>query len=133
MVCFMCEHGAHAEVKKAHAFIVENIHCVDIQAMAGYIQGHLARCEDVGAAPPEADIVLHIQKHMLNPTVRTAYILRSLVDLSETLREVGCARTDEDQPLVDVRAVTLYLKVVGEIMAVYRTADPTKLLFGNHD
>ena len=130
MGCFMCENGAHPEVKKAHAFIVDQIHIVDLQAMARYIRSHLARCEDL-QSPPEPESVLHIQKHMLHPTVRTAYILRSLVDLSETLREVGCARTDDDQPLVDVRAVTLYLKVVGEIMAVYRTADPAKLLFGN--
>lgn len=79
--------------------------------------------------PSIADIVRHVQRHNLDPSVRVAHILRNLVDLGETLREVVVSRSDDGQPLIDVRTVTIYLKVVSETLQIYKSADPTKMLF----
>jgi len=67
---------------------------------------------------------------MLHPQVRVAHMLRNLVDLSENIREVVSTRSEDDTPLVDVRAAALYIKSVSEVMQLYRAADTSKLLFG---
>lgn len=81
---------------------------------------------------PSADeIYAHLSLHVLHPTVRIAHALRGLVELSETLKDLTVTRGEESEnPLVDVRTVTMYLKVISEIMQVYRSADPSKMLFG---
>ena len=57
-------------------------------------------------------------------------MLRNLVDLSENVREVVSTRSEDDTPLVDVRAAALYIQYVSEVMQLYRAADTSKLLFG---
>ena len=88
-----------------------------------------------GPGVPSIDeIYTHLSLHVLHPTVRVAHALRGLVELSETLRELTVAKgEDGESPLVDVRTVTMYLKVISEIMQIYRSADPSKMLFGGTD
>ena len=95
------------------------------------------RLEGDEAGEPEPDmpstdeIYAHLSLHVLHPTVRIAHALRGLVELSETLKDLTVTRGEENEnPLVDVRTVTMYLKVISEIMQVYRSADPSKMLFG---
>ena len=97
-------------------------------------------CDDVtmseqGPGVPSIDeIYTHLSLHVLHPTVRVAHALRGLVELSETLRELTVAKgEDGESPLVDVRTVTMYLKVISEIMQIYRSADPSKMLFSGTD
>ena len=81
--------------------------------------------------PSVDEIYAHLSLHVLHPTVRVAHALRGLVELSETLKELMVTKGGENEnPLVDVRTVTMYLKVTAEIMQVYRSADPSKMLFG---
>ena len=81
--------------------------------------------------PSTDEIYAHLSLHVLHPTVRIAHALRGLVELSETLKDLTVTRGEENEnPLVDVRTVTMYLKVISEIMQVYRSADPSKMLFG---
>ena len=88
-----------------------------------------------GPGVPSIDeIYTPLSLHVLHPTVRVAHALRGLVELSETLRELTVAKgEDGESPLVDVRTVTMYLKVISEIMQIYRSADPSKMLFGGTD
>ena len=102
----------------------------------------LAAAEAPAEAPSEApasalpsveEINTHLRLHVLHPRLRTAHVLRSLVDLSENLREVVVSRAEDDSPLIDVRTAGVYLKVVSELMQVYRTADPSKMLFNTSE
>ena len=45
------------------------------------------------------------------------------------LQELVVGRGEDGAPLIDVRTVTVYLKVVAEIMQIYKTADVSKMLF----
>jgi len=85
------------------------------------------------ALPSVEEINTHLRLHVLHPRLRTAHVLRSLVDLSENLREVVVSRAEDDSPLIDVRTAGVYLKVVSELMQVYRTADPSKMLFNTSE
>lgn len=150
--CWMCDHVASDEVRDFHTFAVREAHVVDTLSMARYMHDQLrsnaadevaadeaaageSDCEVLNPeAPPPAvpsveEINTHLRLHVLHPRLRTAHVLRSLVDLSENLREVVVSRAEDDSPLIDVRTAAVYLKVVSELMQVYRTADPSKMLF----
>lgn len=68
---------------------------------------------------------------MLLPTVRMASMVRSLLSLAETLRST--LQQEDEQTgniLVDKNSTELYLKVLSQVVAVYKT-DGTKLLFAH--
>ncbi len=74
----------------------------------------------------------HLREHVLLPNVRMASIVRSLIALAETLRST-LHQVDEDtnEVMVDIRNTELYLKVIAQIHAVYRT-DGSRMMFGNN-
>lgn len=84
---------------------------------------------DETGLPSVEEILRHVLRHNLDPSVKVAHILRSLSDLAETLREVVVTRGEDGMPLIDVRTVTVYLKVISETIQVYKSADPSKMLF----
>jgi hypothetical protein len=134
----MCENCTADDVKHFHSFMVEKAHSVDAREMATHMHEHLASQQEeqgTGGVPlPSADeVLLHIQKHVLHPAVRVAQILRSLLDLAEMLQGMAVGQGEDGTPLIDVRTVTVYLKVVAEIMQIYKTADVTKMLFTGVD
>ena len=81
--------------------------------------------------PGCAEIATHIERHMLQPQVCVQCMLRNVLEVSESLREVVATRGVDDTPLVDVRAAALYLKSVSELMQLYKNTDPAKMLFGS--
>ena len=97
---------------------------------SGSVDGR-SQDEEDKEIPSVDEIYAHLSLHVLHPTVRVAHALRGLVELSETLKELMVTKGGESEnPLVDVCTVTMYLKVTVEIMQVYRSADPSKMLFG---
>jgi hypothetical protein len=78
------------------------------------------------------NVLRHLREHVLAPTVRMASIVRSLITLAETLRST-LHQIDDDtgDVVVDVRNTELYLKVIAQIHAVYKT-DASKALFSPH-
>ena len=127
----MCEHLGTEEVRHFHAFVAEKAHVMEPAEMARHIHAHVAAGD--GPAPAEDEIAAHIQRHMLHPAVRVALTLRSLLELADVLRGMAVSREDGGDPVVDVRTVNVYLKVVAEIMQVYRTADTSRMLFAGTD
>jgi len=85
--------------------------------------------------PAEAGVGLeevrqHILLHTLCPSVRVGCILRSLLKLSDRLESITTyVDTDTGEVVVDAKNVSVYLKVVGEIMQMYKTGEVSKLLF----
>lgn len=110
----------------------------DGESDAGESEADACACEHDGEEHDEVpsidEIYAHLSLHVLHPTVRVSHALRGLVELSETLRDLTVTRgEDGESPLVDVRTVTMYLKVTSEIMQIYRSADPSKMLFGGQE
>ena len=138
MRCWMCENCTSEDVRNFHAFLVERSHSVEPRAMAVHLHEHITAQQALASvledSPPGLDEILtHIRKHVLHPSVRVAQILRNLLELADTLQELVVSRADDGTPLIDVRTVTVYLKVVSEIMQIYKTADMTKMLFADLD
>ena len=134
--CWICENCGSEDVQHFHRFMIEKAHIVDATEMAEHMREHLlASTPEGGGENPERviptarDILTHVSKHVLHPCVRVASILRNLLDLADLLRELIMSRADDGTPLIDVRTVTVYLKVITEIMQIYRNADMTKMLF----
>lgn len=127
--CWLCENYAEEDVRHFHAFVAERAHAMEAHEMAQHMHDCLLDSETGQTPPPVSDILVHIQRHMLHPNVRVAQILRNLLELAEMLQEMVVSRADDGTPLIDVRTVTVYLKVVGEIMQIYKTADLSKMLF----
>lgn len=75
-------------------------------------------------------VLRHLREHVLLPHVRMASIIRSLIALAETLR-CTLHQIDEDsgEVMVDIKNTELYLKVIAQIHAVYRT-DGSRMMFG---
>jgi hypothetical protein len=132
--CWMCENCSSEDVQHFHQFITRQAHVMEAQEMAQHMHEHLATSQPgEQALPGPEDILAHIHKHMLHPHVRVAQILRNLLDLAEMLQELTVSRAEDGTPLIDVRTVTVYLKVVAEIMQVYKTSDLSKMLFAETD
>jgi hypothetical protein len=130
----MCENCSSEDVQHFHQFITRQAHVMEAQEMAQHMHEHLATSQPgEQALPGPEDILAHIHKHMLHPHVRVAQILRNLLDLAEMLQELTVSRAEDGTPLIDVRTVTVYLKVVAEIMQVYKTSDLSKMLFAETD
>jgi len=134
--CWLCRNCTTDDVKSFHAFMIEKAHSVDAHEMAAHMREHLDSQSLRGAlddddVPSVEDIQLHIKRHVLHPAVRVAQILRNLLELADTLQELVSGRGEDGLPLVDVRTVTVYLKVISEIMQIYKTADISKMLFAD--
>jgi hypothetical protein len=92
--------------------------------------------ERLHAVDPDGDghtremIQEHIRQHVLAPHVKVACMLRSLTGLLDKLEE-GMITTNEETDCteIDSKNVLAYLKVVNEIMQIYKTSDCNKLMF----
>ncbi len=136
--CWLCRNCATDSARAFHTFMIEKAHSIDAEEMAAQIRSNLESRRDADELdegdddlPSVADIQQHIKRHVLHPSVRVAQILRDLLSLADTLQELVSGRGEDGLPLVDVRTVTVYLKVISEIMQIYKTADLTKMLFAD--
>lgn len=126
MSCWCCRHIDRADVKSFHDFVIANAHQLNISDMVRQFT------DDVADAPGEEEIILHLQRHCLHPSVQVAHIVRNLVGLSEDLRKVVVGVDEDDEsPLIDIRSLQMYLKVVNELMQIYKSADTKKMLFAD--
>jgi hypothetical protein len=72
----------------------------------------------------------HILTHTLCPSVRVACIMRSLLKLSDKLEGITTSVDIETgQTVVEAKNVAVYLKVISEVMQMYRTGEVSRLLF----
>jgi hypothetical protein len=72
----------------------------------------------------------HIMVHTLSPSVRVACILRSLLRLTDKLEGIATSVDPETgQTVVEAKNVSVYLKVISEVMQMYRTGEVSRLLF----
>lgn len=72
----------------------------------------------------------HIVSHMLQPGVRVACVMRSLLKLVTKLEATTMAIDPETgETVVDSKALTAYLKVISEVMTMYRTGEVSRLMF----
>lgn len=138
--CFLCAFCTTDEVKCITSFICDNIANMDVGFMAQQIQDFVfeKRPELQGSRQAKlyglevVAIRKHIRLHMLSPTVRIADMMRHLLALCDTLRN-NLYREDPDTGDVcaDRANIDTYLKVVTQVLNMYKMAEPSKMLFAN--
>ena len=85
---------------------------------------------DAAGASPE-DIKTHIITHVLHPRVRLATILRQRLELS-TMLQNSIIVSDGANITVDKTNAELYLKVISQITALYKS-DTQGMMFTSED
>lgn len=102
--------------------------------MTDMIHTHLQGLDPDAEGISRQDIKDHIQKgHLLSPSLQISHILRSLLELRDTLHSMLINEDENGVKTVDARNMSVYLKVIAEIMQVYRTGDMTKMLFSSEE
>lgn len=96
--------------------------------------------ESLAESCPTADgiglqvIQEHISSHMLQPGVRVACVMRSLLKLVTKLEATTMTVDAETgETIVDGKALTAYLRVITEVMTMYRTGEVSRLMFAPSD
>ena len=114
-----------------HTFVLENVSTISADCMAGMIVEHLTSLGPDQPGLSKSDIRRHIQGgHMLNPSLQMAHTLRTLFELRDTIHGMIIVEADGVKS-VDVRNMTMYLKIISEIMQVYKTGDVSRLMFSD--
>lgn len=132
--CWLCLNNTHPTSQKLHSFMLQNISSIGVDAMAEMMHSHLQDIAPESAGTSEQDIKEHIQKgHLLLPSLQISHILRSLLSLRDTLHGMLITEDENGVKTVDARHMSVYLKVIAEIMQVYRTGDISKLLFASEE
>jgi hypothetical protein len=128
--CWMCTFAPHPVATLMHEFVASNVATMDLHYIASQIKDEIKSKFPHASGARKRDIMRHIAEHMINPHVKIASTIRSLVTVAETLK-AGLTHRDSDtnEVLVDIKNTELYLKVVAQIVAAYKL-DSTKLLFG---
>ncbi len=120
MRCWLCEYSDDAVARSVSKFISDQAMTMGPELMAERVNELLVEkcpmCEGIGLEEARE----HIASHTLCPAVRVACIMRSLLKLSdklETITTVFDPNTGRTE--VDAKNVSVYLKVVSEVMQMY--------------
>ena len=105
---------------------VMELKCIS-QQVSDYVLVHHADAE--GVSPK--DVYTHIVEHSLHPRVRLAVLLRQLLDLTSLVQN-SIVVQDGVHCTVDKANAELYLKIIGQIMALYK-ADTGSMLFAGEE
>jgi hypothetical protein len=74
----------------------------------------------------------HITSHTLHPGVRVACIMRSLLKLATKLEGTNMVYDPETgENVIDPKSLSAYLKVISEVMGMYRTGEVRRLMFAS--
>ena len=131
--CWLCTFSHTADAKTLATFISEHIGSVSVSNIAAQVSADLReRFPDAEGADCEA-CARHIECHTLSPTCKLASMLRSLLVLSDDLAQNMRKFDDEGHLMLDPKLVEMYLKVQSQIMTIYRTSEPNKLLFAERN
>ena len=126
-MCWLCTYQGEPLSARLNEFVIQNIGFMDLACIAQQLSdGLLLQCPGAAHADPET-MRLHITEHMLHPRVRIAVLLRQLLELSSLLQHNIVVHAN-GVTTVDKSNAELYLKVIGQIMTMYK-ADTQGMLF----
>jgi hypothetical protein len=130
-LCWLCKYNDDNLSLRLHKLILDKAGSMGAEELACAVHEILVAHQPDAEGAGLDQVKTHIQKHMLNPGVRVAVLLRSLLDLTDSLHGILMDRDEEGNTVVDAKNVAVYLKVVAEVMQMYKTGDASKLLFAD--
>ena len=117
--------------KKLNEFIIKHIGLMDMHCISQQVSDFLLVNEKEATEASKQHVYLHISVHMLHPRVRTAVMLRQLLDFSGLL-QTSLVVTEAGVCTFDKANAELYLKVINQIMTLYK-ADTHSMLFADEE
>jgi len=130
-MCWLCAFQGEPLGTKLNNFIIKYIGIMDMQCIAQQVSDFLLVSEPSAQGAEKDTVHEHISRHMLHPRVRIAVMLRQLLDFSVLLQS-SLVVNDSGVCTVDKSNVELYIKVIGQIMTLYK-ADTSGMLFADDD
>jgi hypothetical protein len=130
--CWLCEYNKEEEAIKLSKFINDNIPHMGLAQISHAVSERLNEVDRDGEGHSPEMIAEHIKQHVLSPHVKVACMLRSLTGLLDKLEDgIICENEETGVTEIDSKNVLAYLKVVNEIMQIYKTNDCSKLMFAD--
>jgi hypothetical protein len=130
-MCWLCTYQGETLGKKLNEFIVKHIGVMDMQSISKQVSDFLLLQEPLAEEATHEIVYEHVSKHMLHPRVRMAVLLRQLLEFCALL-QTSLVVQDAGLCTVDKSNAELYLKVIGQIMTIYK-ADTQGMLFSEED
>jgi len=129
--CWLCEYSDDPVAKSLRRYLSEQAGNMGPELMAERVHEALVEKCPMAEGIGLDEVREHIMTHTLCPNVRKSCIMRTLLKLANQL-ESGFTSEDPATGQVVVKGtnVSMYLKVVSEVMQMYRTGEVTKLAFG---
>lgn len=108
-------------------FIVKNIGFMDLHCISQQVSDFILVQFPDSQGADESAVHAHIMQHILHPRVRLAVMLRQLLELANLL-QCNILVRDGDNCTVEKTNAELYLKVIGQVMTMYKV-DTQGMLF----
>jgi hypothetical protein len=132
--CWLCEYSDDAIARSVTQFMVEQAVTMGPEMMAERVHETLVESCPMADGIGLDEVREHINSHMLHPGVRVACLMRSLLKLVTKLETTTMSCDPEtNQTVVEGKSLSAYLKVISEVMSMYRTGEVNKLLFSPAD
>ena len=126
--CWLCAYNKDPEAVRLTRYINENAANMGTEQLALAVHERLEEVDAEGEGHTLDDIKTHILLHMVSPSVKIPGILRSLIGILDKV-ESSLQSTEDGQVVMDAKNVQLYLKIVNEVMQIYKTGESSRLLF----
>jgi len=130
-MCWLCTFQGEQLGRRLNHFIVKHIGVMDMQCIAQQVSDFLLLQENEAEGADKDTVLEHISRHMLHPRVRIAVMLRQLLEFSCIIQTTLIVQ-DNGMCIVEKSNTELYLKLIGQIMQLYR-ADTQGMLFADDE
>ena len=129
--CWLCTMHGEPAGQSMHAFIVAKIGVMELRCIAQQVSDYVLLQHEDAVGVGANDVYAHIVEHSLHPRVRLAVLLRQLLDLTSLVQN-SIVVQDGVHCTVDKANAELYLKIIGQIMALYKV-DTSSMLFASEE
>jgi hypothetical protein len=134
MRCWLCEYSDDPVARAITQHITEQSVSMGPELLSERVHESLIEQYPTAEGIGLDEVREHINVHMLQPGVRVACMMRSLLKLATRLESNTMTLDPEtNETVVDGKSLSAYLKVVSEVMSMYRTGEVSKLLFASSD
>jgi len=128
--CWLCEYSDDPVARQVSKYISDQAVMMGPELMAERVHESLAEQCPMAEGIGLDEIKEHIMIHTLTPGVRIACIMRSLLKLTNSLEGVLSSNDPETGlTTVDPKSIAIYLKVISEVMQMYKTGEVNRLMF----
>ena len=129
--CWLCTMQGDITGQRMQAFIVKNIGYMDLRCISQQVSDFILLQYPEAPGANEPVVYGHIVSHILHPRVRLAVMLRQLLELTNLLQN-SIVVNDGVNTTVDKSNAELYLKVINQVMSLYK-ADTTGMLYSQDE